>query len=100
MLDGSGKAVIGKPSRGCPDDACETPPKVGDFLPPTVPPIGFVPAVLAAKALWNWTFFGNPAGPQPVPPTPDEARQAAQLATMLSSGQATIVISGSVQTLP
>lgn len=75
-------------------------PKAGTFIPPTIPPIGYVPAVLAAKALWGWTFFGNPSGPQPVPPTPDEMQQAAQLASMLSTGQATIVISGSVPPAP
>ena len=93
MREGSIETVTTTPSTGAP-------PKVGTFIPPTVPPIGYVPAVLAAKALSNWTFFGHVNGPQAIPPTPDEAIQAAQLAGMLAGGQAVIVISGSMQTLP
>ena len=93
MDDGSGETVTGQPSVGAPDDAME-------FIPPTVPPIGYVPSILAAKALWNWIFYGNPAGSQPVPPTPEEMQQANDLAKMLSDGRAQIVVSGSQMTAP
>ena len=106
MLDGSGKALTGKPSRGSPEDcgdATESPPRVGTIIPPTVPPIGYVPATLAAKGLWNWIFYGSVNGPimqPPVPPTEAEVVAASDLAGKLATGQLVIVVAGSNQPAP